>query len=217
MGDMKSNIQENKKNNQIIQQKNVNVINVPESEPEHINNVPIRQTNDIRSERKKIEGPAKIFGWICLVLSVATFIAYDNAYTSIDESKEAQILLEEQASTVISAGTILAYSDESGTATDYEIVHSSNQDSTTIWVWDYAAEDGDVIRVLVDGQPITKNIMIKHKVVEITVPSTGLVQIEGVHDGGGGITYAVRYDINGTTYINTAPEGECNTYTLRRE
>jgi hypothetical protein len=57
--------------------------------------------------------------------------------------------------------------------------------------------------------------MIKNKPREITVPSVGTVQIKGIKDGGGGITYAVRYEINGTSYFNGTPEGQLNTYTLK--
>ena len=59
--------------------------------------------------------------------------------------------------------------------------------------------------------------MITHKPKELIVPGTGEVQIKGIKDGGGGITYAVRYEINGTSYFNGTPEGELNTYTLRKE
>lgn len=41
--------------------------------------------------------------------------------------------------------------------------------------------------------------------------------VKGIKDGGGGITYAIRYEVNGISYFNGAPEGELNTYTLKNE
>ncbi len=219
MGDMKSNMQRNEDSNKLGRQrsKSVNTINVPEGEPEYTINAPTRGLDENKSERKRIEKPAKIFGWVCIGLffiGIMTF-AFDD---SVNDSQMAKQLLEERVSTITSAGIVLSMSDDDTmTPTDYNIIHNSDEDSTTIWIWDYADEDGDVIRVLVNGEPITENIMIMHKPVELTVPSTGVIQIEGIHDGVGGISYAVRYDINGTTYINTTPEGVCNTYTLGRE
>ena len=48
-----------------------------------------------------------------------------------------------------------------------------------IWVWDYAAEDGDYVQILVNGLPMTDSFMIRHKPKAFTVPSTGEVQIKG--------------------------------------
>lgn len=39
----------------------------------------------------------------------------------------------------------------------------------------------------------------------------------GTRDGGGGITYAVHYEVNGTTYFNGTEAGSGNLYTLVRE
>ncbi|MDR3177531.1 MAG: hypothetical protein LBT96_00970 [Campylobacteraceae bacterium] len=50
-----------------------------------------------------------------------------------------------------------------------------------------------------------------------TAPSVGYVRIKGVRDGGGGITYAIKYELNGVTYFNNAPINRSNTYTLLKE
>jgi hypothetical protein len=168
-----------------------------------------------KAERKKLDRPLKIFGGICIAAAVVAFI-YSGSST-VNTSESAKNALETKVSTAISAGTILLSQDENVGAKDYTIAHKSDSIDTKIWVWDYAAEDGDYVQVLVNGAPVSDAFMIRHKPKEITVPAAGKVQIKGIKDGGGGITYAVRYDINGTSYFNGAPEGEFNTYTLIKE
>lgn len=165
------------------------------------------------SERK-LKG-MKRFGYIAIAIGIISMFLTDTA--TVDTSESAKSALENQVSTAITAGVILLKEDENLGAQDYTITHSSDVDETKIWVWDYAAEDGDYVQVLVNGVPISESFMIQHKPKEMMVPSTGAVQIKGIKDGGGGITYAVRYDINGTSYFNTAPEGEFNTYELIRQ
>lgn len=181
----------------------------------------IRQTHteDDESEdkalRKRFERPLKIFGGICIAIAIISLIF--TRTPTVDTSEAARNALENKTSTTISAGTVLSAIDENMEAIDYTITHSSDAENTRIWVWDYAAEDGDYVQVLVNGAPVSEAFMIRNKPREFTVPATGEVQIKGIRDGGGGITYAVRYDINGTSYFNGAPEGEFNTYTLRKE
>lgn len=165
--------------------------------------------------RKQIEKPVKIFGMICIAAAIVSFIF--TGTSKVDTSQSANNALENKVSTAVSAGVILLSKDENAQAKDYAITHKSDAKDTKIWVWDYAGEDGDYVQVLVNGAPIGDAFMIKHKTKEITVPSLGKVQIKGIKDGGGGITYAVRYDINGTSYFNGTPEGELNTYTLTKE
>lgn len=174
-----------------------------------------KDTYEQKQKKKKIEKPLKIFGGICIAATVLAFIL--SPTSSIDTSESAKNALENKISTAISAGTVLLTKDENVEAKDYTITHKSGNKDMKIWVWDYAAEDGDYVQVLVNGVPISDSFMIKHKPKELIVPATGEVQLKGVKDGGGGITYAVRYEINGTSYFNGAPEGELNTYTLRKE
>lgn len=175
----------------------------------------VQTDRDEKAERKKLDRPLKIFGGICIAAAVVAFI-YSGSST-VNTSESAKKALETKVSTAVSAGTILLSEDENVGAKDYTIAHKSDSKDTKIWVWDYAAEDGDYVQVLVNGAPASNAFMIRHKPKEITVPSSGKVQIKGIKDGGGGITYAVRYDINGTSYFNGAPEGEFNTYTLIKE
>ena len=173
---------------------------------------PVFDTKTKTTFNKKLKG----FGIVLLVL-FGLAIIFVPKKGMVDVSDAAKSALSDQISTSLSAGTILLAKDEMLSAQDYTIIHSSNQIDTKIWVWDYAAEDGDYVQMLVDGAPLGDAFFIKNKPVELVVPSSGLVQVKGVKDGGGGITYAVRYELNQTTYFNSAPEGEMNTYTLLRE
>ena len=166
-------------------------------------------------EKKRKEKSLKVFGSICIVAFIVGMKFMSSS--SINKTNEAKEALETKISTSLSAGTILLSSDENIGQQDYEIIHNLQNDETKIVVWDYAAEDGDYVQVLVNGQPISEPFMIKHKPKEIIVPTTGDIQIKGIKDGGGGITYAIRYELNGTNYFNSAPEGEYNTYTLIKE
>jgi hypothetical protein len=168
-----------------------------------------------KAVRKKAEKPLKIFGSICIAIAIIAFMF--TGTPRIDTSESARIALENKVSTAVSAGSVLLAADENVEPKDYTITHQSDAKDTRIWVWDYAAEDGDYVQVLVNGAPISDAFMIKHKPKELTVPASGEVQIKGIRDGGGGITYAVRYEANRTSYFNGAPEGEANTYTLRKE
>lgn len=169
-----------------------------------------------KQNNKKKDKPLKILGRICLALGLAAFIFFTPS-TSVNTTDAAKNALENKVSTSLTAGTVLLYKDENIGQQDYTITHKYENNDTKIWVWDYAAEDGDYVQVLVNGTPVAEAFMIKHKPMEITVPAVSEVQIKGIRDGGGGITYAVRYDLNGTNYYNSAPEGEFNTYTLIKE
>ena len=174
------------------------------------------QVTSIKKEKTPFDKLIKTTGIVLLVASIFTFAWGINSSPTVDRSDAAQQAITEQVSTSLSVGTILMSSDENIGAKDYTITHDSNQDESKIWVWDYAAEDGDYVQILVDGAPIGDAFMIKNKPQEFKVPTTGTVQVKGIRDGGGGITYAVRYELNNTNYFNSAPEGEFNTYTLVR-
>ncbi len=155
-------------------------------------------------------------------VSIAVFIIFMMVWfmlpsKSVDTSEAAVKALNDRTSSSLLAGAVLLQKDENIGQQDYTITHQSQVPDTKIWVWDYAAEDGDYVQVLVNGTPAGDAFMIKHKPRELNVPAIGEVQVKGIKDGGGGITYAIRYDVNGTNYFNSAPQGEFNTYTLQKE
>lgn len=152
---------------------------------------------------------------ICFALLLAIIVP--NASLTVGNTQELQSAIENQCSDQLPVGVVIMEEEESLEAQDYTITHSETAPTTKIWVWDYADEDGDYVQILVDGVAIGDSFMIKNKPVEIEVPSTGEVQVFGTRDGGGGITYAVNYELNGTTYFNSTDEGNGNLYTLVRE
>jgi len=164
---------------------------------------------------KNLDRHLKSFGILCISIAIVMLSLTSN--TTVDTTHAAKIALKERVSTSLSIGTVLSSEDQNVGKKDYTITHQLNQDKTKIWVWDYAAEDGDYVQVLVNGSPVTEPFMIKNKPKEIEVPATGDIQIKGIRDGGGGITYAIHYEVNNTNYFNTAPEGKFNTYTLIRQ
>lgn len=208
--DEESNYNENYDNGNNNEENNTN--NHYYNRGEFDNEILEKNKIDEKLRRKIFDKPLKIFGGICIVIGIVALMS--SSITSVDNSTLAKSALSNGVSTSISAGTILSSKDANIEEKDYTISHNSSEKETKIYVWDYAGEDGDYVQVLVNGNPIGDIFMIKHKPREFTVPAIGEVQIKGIKDGGGGITYAVRYDINGTSYFNSAPEGEANTYTL---
>lgn len=181
---------------------------------------PQRDYDDKVAAEKKKKRSRTFFatGAIILVCAIAAFIWSFSSSTSVNDSPAAKEAIEHQISDELPVGVVLLSDDEDEQleAKDYTIVHDSSAGEAKIWVWDYASEDGDFVQVIVNGAPVGDPFMIKNKPVELSVPTTGTIQIKGVKDGGGGITYAVNYEVNGKTYFNIAPEGNCNTYTLQR-
>ena len=168
-------------------------------------------------ERKHRERPFLIAGIVALIICVISFTWQATVYdTSGLDDVTVEETLAAGVSTSLDVGVVLGSSDDdcSTESQDYEIVNDSGAETTTIQVWDYAGVDGDYVQVLVDGEAVTDAFMITHDPVEIEVPATGSIQIKGIHDGGGGLTYAAYCELSGEIYFNNAPEGELNTYTF---
>ncbi|RKN83910.1 hypothetical protein [Paenibacillus ginsengarvi] len=116
------------------------------------------------------------------------------------------------------AGAVLLASDDDAglEPRDFEVAMKPGMQTSRALLWDFAAEDGDVVTVKVNGSVIAENVTIFHKpfVLDIPIPST--VEIVGVKDGGGGITYAVKFPgaVSGSAYFNAAGVGSSNVYTI---
>ena len=168
-------------------------------------------------ERKRRERPLFVAGIVALVISVGTFTwSLTTGGTSGLDDVTVEETLATGVSTSLDVGVVLSASDDEceTESQDYEIVNDEGVETTTIQIWDYAGVDGDYVQVLVDGEAVTDAFMITHDPVEIEVPATGSIQIKGIHDGGGGLTYAAYCELSGEIYFNNAPEGELNTYTF---
>ncbi len=149
------------------------------------------------------------------LFAVSLYLMTDSP--TVNTSEEAVQALESGMSTTLPVGVRIQSNDECLDGQDLTITHSSREDECKIYIWDYAAEDGDYVQVIVDGIAICDPFMIKHDPVAFTVPAVGEIQVLGTRDGGGGITYAVHCDVNETTYFNGTDVGDGNLYTLIRE
>lgn len=164
---------------------------------------------------RKADERLKITGLLFGILFLVSWKLYPGNH--VNSSEEAVKALATQMSTELPVGVSLMSKDEQLSAQDLTITHSSMSNEEQIYVWDYAAEDGDYVQILVDGVPIGDAFMIRGKPVSFKVPTIGEIKVLGIRDGGGGITYAIHYDVNGTTYFNGTDAGNGNLYTLIRE
>lgn len=190
---------------------------IPKSE-EIISNEPPLQSNDdfSKSEKNKAASYSKRrnFGFFLLAIFCVLLFSTNNlSGHQVDEQAAIQAL-QAQQSTNLPIGAILSDQDEAITSKDYTITHTSNEKETTISIWDFADEDGDYVQLFVNGEPYSDAFLIQHKPVQFTVPSEGEIQVKGIRDGVGGISYAIYFPLNETTYFNSAAEGSMNTYTL---
>ncbi|CAH1201563.1 hypothetical protein PAECIP111893_01656 [Paenibacillus plantiphilus] len=117
------------------------------------------------------------------------------------------------------AGTKLATTDEGIEllSRDFEIEMKQGTTSSRMLIWDFAAEDGDVVTVRVNNVVVAANIGIMNKPIALDIPIPSVVEVEGVKDGVGGITYGIKFPgaAGGSAYFNVAPEGGANVYTLK--
>lgn len=184
----------------------------PEYEPAGYTSEPkTKKKHKTMADRK-----LKATGLILMALfAVSIFLAPRSSI--VNTSEEAAQAVESGMSTQLPIGVRILTDDENLAGQDLTITHSSPSDEGKIHIWDYAAEDGDYVQILVDGVAIGDPFMIKNKPAVYTVPTTGEIQVLGTRDGGGGITYAIHYEVNGTTYFNGTDVGDGNLYTLIRE
>ncbi len=187
---------------------------VAQEYPDPQNYIPEAATK--KRGKSKADRKLKLTGLVLAGLVIAGVFLMPTS-PSVNTSDEANQALVSGMSTQLPIGVRILTDDQYVAGRDLTITHSSPNAENKIHIWDYAAEDGDYVQVLVDGVAICDPFMIKNKTVVFDVPTTGEVQILGTHDGGGGITYAVHYDVNGTTYFNGTDVGDGNLYTLIRE
>ena len=136
----------------------------------------------------------------------------------ISTSEGAQEILKQRWSNKLELGARLVQNDDqiSLEPADLTLKHDKKDQTTKIWIWDFAAEDGDYVQIKVDGKVITEPFMIMNQAVSFDVPAESKIEVIGVKDGGGGITYAIHHEIRGETYLNGMNVGGSNTYILER-
>lgn len=77
--------------------------------------------------------------------------------------------------------------------------------------------DGDYVQVIHNNKELSKPFMLTHDYKIFRVLAEGRIEIRGVKDGVGGITYALYVDETKETYFNEAHKTGCNTYTITKK
>jgi hypothetical protein len=140
----------------------------------------------------------------CLLGAVVFFVAGINALTKFDATE-----------TNLEPGAILASSDLRMAGRDYVVQFKKGLKHTSMLIWDFAAEDGDQVEILVNGQVVKGPFIIKHAPIAVELPVGAEVEVRGVLDGGGGgVTYAVHFSELPRTILNSADPGTSNRYSL---
>ena len=159
----------------------------------------------------------KVFSLIALFIIAVIGASNLGTNDSVNTTEEAKEALKTHTSSNLPVGVQLLAKDESIEGKDYTIEHKSNQGEAKVRVWDYADVDGDYVQLIVDGVPLGDPFLIDHKPKEFSIPATSVLQVVGVRDGGGGITYAIAFDFTQQIYFNSVNVGASNTYTLIRK
>lgn len=166
-----------------------------------------------RKERKRV-----ILLWVTWVLFLITLCFVIYIMTKyISKANQIKAAIETGSSTQLSAGMVVSKNDVVLEAKDITIRHHSKASTTTLEIWDFAYEDGDMIQVFVNNQPVTEKIELLNEPIQVEVPTVGIAEVRGIFDGGGGITYAVYCELDETTYLNNAPIEGSNKYIFQRQ
>lgn len=154
------------------------------------------------------------FAIVCIVIAIASFVF--GGRSTAHTAKLTQNVIKDGVDN-LAPGTVLTSNDLIIETKDYTIKHKSNDKDTLIWIWDFSAEDGDYVQVFVDDVLLADTFWAVNKPRVFTVPLESKVKVKGVKDGVNGISYAIKFQINGKTYFNLVPEGQTNTYSLVKE
>ena len=202
--------------NSYIQGAQSNQYHPQENKAEYIPQIQQGNTRNVGQSESPFTKRIKRGAGIVFAVAIVAVVVFgmNNTSKSVNTSEDAKSALETHVSTTLGAGTRLLEKDDNYIGGDLTITHKSDKEDTTLYVWDYAAEDGDYVEVFVDGVSLGEPFMIKNKPVSFTVPAVCEVKVVGTRDGGGGITYGVYYEVDQTTYFNGMNQGGDNTYTL---
>ncbi|WP_019241855.1 MULTISPECIES: hypothetical protein [Bacillus] len=163
--------------------------------------------------QSKLKDSIKWIAVFCLVAAIASSFFVTS---SLDEGTAEEVVAN-RVSTSTSAGeqVILDESYENIEARDFEVSNAGpDGGEARMLIWDFNAEDLDEVSVLVDGVPVKEKIILTNNATAISIPVPSTITITGVHDNGGGISYAVKFPNNKTTYFNIVGVGQSNTYTV---
>ncbi|GGG61633.1 hypothetical protein [Paenibacillus radicis (ex Gao et al. 2016)] len=164
-----------------------------------------------RAKSKNIHRTA--IGLTALVIFCAAIFLNNSSVSTADVTN----VKENGIGKGMKAGTVLVAADDLGLqAKDFNVEMKSNVKTGRLLIWDYAAEDGDVVTVKADGKVIAENVGILHEPFSLDIPIPSVVEVVGIKDGGGGITYGVKIPgaVGNSVFFNAAPIGSANKYTI---
>mgnify|MGYP003462483753 FL=1 len=150
---------------------------------------------------------------VCCVIAILTSFLV----TSFLDDGSAEEVVANRISTSTSAGESLFMNETYANieARDFEVSNAGpDGGNTRMLIWDFNLEDFDEVAILVDGIPVKEKLIISSNAASISIPVPSTITISGVKDNGGGISYAVKFPNNKTTYFNTVTVGQLNNYTV---
>jgi hypothetical protein len=106
-------------------------------------------------------------------------------------SKDRSALTRDLASSsAFEAANAAGAATPQGTPTPAPAPQTAPQKAALVWItlWDTHAQDGDIVQVQSGGYVQEVTLMNKPTRFAVPVPPNGVVNIVGIHDGGGGIT-----------------------------
>lgn len=164
------------------------------------------------SSTQKVRGKHRFWIGITALIMFGTGIYLQSSVSTIKDVQSDGI------GKGMKAGVRLVSSDDLAdlVARDFKIEMKQNTTTSRMLIWDFAAEDGDIVTVKVDGNILQTNINIMNSPVALDIPVPSVVEILGVKDGGGGITYAAKFPgaVQNNVYFNSAPVGSSNVYMI---
>lgn len=118
---------------------------------------------------------------------------------------------------MLKPGTVLATWDTEESGLNHNVWFPSDIDVARVVIWDYAEEDGDWVQLLFNGQPLGQAFMIQHEPQSFMVPVDGTLEVLGIRDGGGGITYGITFSERRLSILNGTSVQLSNRYLLYRD
>ena len=158
----------------------------------------------------------KSMGWISLIV-IGMAILGSFFTTSFSDEGTAEEVVANRISKSTTAGESLLKNETNSNikAQDFKVTNAgSDGGEARMLIWDFNKVDLDEVAILVDGVPVKGKLILSENATAISIPVPSKVTISGEKDLGGGISYAVKFPNNETTYFNVVSVGQSNTYTV---
>ncbi|MCC0565834.1 hypothetical protein [Brevibacillus borstelensis] len=158
------------------------------------------------------KGIGKSFLLATILIAAAVFFTGGQ----LPEGDAAQIVNSRVSTSVAAGEQLFAEENTAGLEAKDFVVESPADEAgeATMLIWDFNAEDGDQIEILVNGKSVYPVLTLTNQPAAISVPVPSVVTVKGLKDAGGGISYAVKLPQSGLAYFNAVSVQGVNTYTI---